>query len=387
MGPALLSLMVVMLRLSWRPGSSDARHDGVVSSRIRVAYTLEQLWHRVPGGTAVAALRVAEALLRRGDIDLIGVAGRHSGPPDPAWSAPVPVRPLRVGPPLLYDAWLRIGRPRVESVVDQVDVVHSTTLIPAATRRPHVVTLHDLAWRHDPGQFTPRGVSVFDRSLRQIIRRADLVLCASRATIGDAIAAGIPEERLRLVPLGVDPTPVGVGEIERVRQAHALPADYLLFVGTVEPRKNLGRLVRAVALVPDAPPLVVAGAPGWGDVTDVDGADVRFLGFVSDADKTALYAGAAALCYPSEREGFGLPVLEAMAQGAPVVTSRGTSTEEVAGGAGVLVDPFDVDDIARGIIDALERRDELSTAGRAHAATCSWDTAAALTVAAYEELA
>jgi glycosyltransferase involved in cell wall biosynthesis len=388
MGPALLSLMTEMLRLSWRRRSSGGGHDGVVTSRIRVAYTLEQLWHRVPGGTAVAALRVAEALLRRDDIDLVGVAGRHPDPPEAVWSPPIPVRQLRLGPPLLYDAWLRLGRPRVESVVDGADVVHSTTLIPAATRRPHVVTLHDLAWRHDPDQFTRRGVSVFERSLHQIVRRADLVLCASRATIGDAVAAGVPEERLRLVPLGVDPTPVGADEVERVRRSYGLPAEYLLFVGTVEPRKNLGRLVRAIAQVPDAPPLVVAGAPGWGDV-GVDAAthaDVRFLGFVSEADKAALYAGTAAFCYPSEREGFGLPVLEAMAQGAPVVTSRGTSTDEVAGGAGVLVDPFDVDDIARGVTDALSQRDALSAAGRAHAATCRWDTTAALTIAAYQEL-
>ena len=374
-----------MLRLSWRGRSSDAGHDGEVSSRIRVAYTLEQLWHRVPGGTAVAARRVAEALLRRGDVDLVGVAGRHGSPPDPAWSPPVPVRSLRIGAPLLYDAWLRLGWPRVESVVADADVVHSTTLIPAATRRPHVVSLHDLAWRHDPAQFTARGVRVFDRSLRRIIDRADLVLCASRSTVVDAIAAGIPEERLRLVPLGVDLTSVGEDEIARVREVHRLPPDYLLFVGTVEPRKNLGRLTRALARLPDAPPLVVAGAPGWGEAGAVDG-DVRFLGFVSEADKTALYAGAVAFCYPSEREGFGLPVLEAMAQGTPVVTSRGTSTEEVADGAAVLVDPFDVDDIARGLAEALARRGELSVAGRRRAAACSWDTTAALTVAAYEEL-
>jgi glycosyltransferase involved in cell wall biosynthesis len=386
MGPALLSLMEVMLRVSWHRPPSGAGHDGVVSSRIRVAYTLEQLWHRVPGGTAVAALRVAEALLRRDDVDLVGVAGRHGAPPEPSWASPMPVRALRIGPPLLYDAWLRLGWPRVESVVGDADVVHSTTLIPAATRRPHVVSLHDLAWRHDPDQFTRRGVRVFDRSLRQIMRRADLVLCASRSTIVDAVAAGVPEERLRLVPLGVDTTPVADGEVARVRIAHGLPSDYLLFVGTVEPRKNLARLVRAIARVPDAPPLVVAGAPGWGDVAVADD-DVRFLGFVSEADKAALFAGAAAFCYPSEREGFGLPVLEAMAQGAPVVTSRGTSTEEVADGAAVLVDPFDVDDIARGVVEALERREELSVAGQGRAAACSWDTTAALTAAAYEELA
>jgi len=113
---------------------------------------------------------------------------------------------------------------------------------------------------------------------------------------------------------------------------------------------------------------------------------VRLLGFVSDRDRDALYAGADAFVYPSLREGFGLPVAEAMAHGTPVVTSRGTATEEVAGGAAVLVDPTDVDDIAAGIVQALADSDQLIAAGYERADELTWERTAADTVAAYEEV-
>jgi glycosyltransferase involved in cell wall biosynthesis len=134
-------------------------------------------------------------------------------------------------------------------------------------------------------------------------------------------------------------------------------------------------------------PLVVAGAAGWGDVGTVDHGDTLFLGFIADADLAPLYAAATVFAYPSEREGFGLPVAEAMAQGAAVVTSRGTSTEEVAGGAAVLVDPFDVDDIARGLIEAADRSHALAAAARQRAAELTWARSAELTLAVYRELA
>jgi glycosyltransferase involved in cell wall biosynthesis len=113
---------------------------------------------------------------------------------------------------------------------------------------------------------------------------------------------------------------------------------------------------------------------------------VRFVGFVPDADLAGLYAGAEVFCYPSEREGYGLPVLEAMAQGTPVVTSRGTATEETAGGAAVLVDPLDPDDIARGIVEARAHRSTLSEKGVARADDASWSETARLTADAYREL-
>ncbi len=175
-------------------------------------------------------------------------------------------------------------------------------------------------------------------------------------------------------------------EIDRVRRRYLLPDAFVLFVGTLEPRKNLARLAEAMRRPGMPGPLVVAGAEGWGDVGTVDHGDTLFLGFIPDADLAALYAAATVFAYPSEREGFGLPVAEAMAQGAAVVTSRGTSTEEVAGGAAVLVDPLDVDDIARGVVEASDRRAELTIAGRRQAATLTWERSAELTLAVYREL-
>ena len=139
-----------------------------------MAYTLEQCWHRVPGGTAVAALRVAEAMTAQLDVRLIGVAGRHRRlPPDP-WIPSIIVERLPLPAPWLYETWLRGNWPPVEMATGPIDVTHATTLIPCPTSAKLVVTLHDLAWRHEPAHFTRHGVRVFRRSLEHIRRRADL---------------------------------------------------------------------------------------------------------------------------------------------------------------------------------------------------------------------
>ncbi|MBI5089441.1 MAG: glycosyltransferase family 4 protein [Actinobacteria bacterium] len=355
---------------------------------MRVAYTLEQCWHDVPGGTAVAALRVAEAMAMHDDVRLIGVAGRHQHlPPDP-WTPPIPIAHLPIGSPWLYQTWLRFGWPKVERATGHVDVAHATGLIPCPTDAPLVVTLHDLAFLHTPEHFSRIGVSVFRASLDVIRRRAAIVLCSSQATLDDVSFAGIESARLRLVPLGVDVDEASPDDVARVRQLYRLPEQYLLFVGTVEPRKNLRGLVAALAMLDDPLPLVVAGAEGWGEIglDAAAAASVRFLGLVPSDDLGALYAGAHLFCYPSEREGYGLPVLEAMAQGVPVVTSAGTATEETAGSAAVLVDPTDPADIARGITEAIARHAELSAKGVARAHKLTWSQTAALTAAVYREL-
>ena len=354
---------------------------------VRVAYTLEQCWHRVPGGTGVAALRIATALSNHDDIRLIGVAGRHRRLPAENWVPSIPVAHLPIASPWLYETWLRWQWPKVEVATGPVDVAHATTLIPCPPDARLVVTLHDLAFLHEPRHFTRHGVRVFHQSLDVIRRRADLVLCCSQATMDDCERVGIGADLLRLVPLGVETSRATDDDVARVRAAHSLPERYLLFVGTIEPRKNLRGLVAAHSRLPDAPPLVVAGATGWGDSGITGAKGVQFIGFVPAADLPGLYAGAEAFCYPSEREGYGLPVLEAMAQGAPVVTSRGTATEETAGGAAVLVDPFDTDDIARGIDEAMRRARELRAKGLARAQKRSWAAAASLTADAYRELA
>ncbi|MEM8619669.1 MAG: glycosyltransferase family 1 protein [Actinomycetota bacterium] len=351
---------------------------------LRVAYTLEQCWHPVPGGTAVAALRVAEALRARSDVELHQVAGRHPKLPQSEYRPTGELAMLPLNRPLLYETWNRLNWPKVESVIGEIHIAHATALVPCGTSAPLVVTVHDLAFLHDPSQFSRHGVRTMRHSLKSIAERADRVLCSSVATLEDCVRAGIGQERVRHVPLGVDIVDVRDADIERVRRRYRLPTEFVLFVGTLEPRKNLPRLV--TALDGATLPLVVAGAPGWGDRPDLNRAHVLPVGFVDSADLPALYAAAAVFAYPSEREGFGLPVAEAMSHGTPVVTSRGTSTEEVAGGAAILVDPFDPADIRRGIDDALDRTDDLTRRGRSRAQELSWAATADATVAVYREL-
>jgi glycosyltransferase involved in cell wall biosynthesis len=350
---------------------------------LRVAYTLEQCWHDVPGGSATAALNVARRLVARSDIELIAVAGRHRHRPDAAFQSPVEVRALPLARPWLYEAWNRLEWPRVERAAGAIDVCHSTVAIPAATKAPHVVTIHDVAFVRTPERFTAHGARVMKRGLERC-RRADLVICPSAATQADLVDMGFDERRIRVVPWGVEAAPVDEADVVRVRSTYSLPDRFVLYVGTVEPRKNVPRLAQAAAAAAVPMPLVVAGAPGWGE-SGVTVDPVHFLGFVPDRDLPALYASATVFAYPSLDEGFGLPVAEAMAYGLPVVTSRGTATEETAGGAAVLVDPTDVESIRDGLATALASADEWTARGHARAAELSWDATAEATVSAYRE--
>lgn len=353
---------------------------------MRVAYTLEQCWHRVPGGTAAAALAVARRLATRPDLELVGVSARHRQPAPSPWTPPIETKALPLPRPALYESWLRLHTPPVQLATGDVDVIHATTIIVPPHSAPLVVTIHDLAFLHEPGHFTARGARVFRRSLELVKRKADLVLASSLATMEDCEAAGIPVDRLRHVQLGVELTPVDHGAVATMRRRYGLERRYLFFVGTLEPRKNLSRLVDAVERLDTDHVLAVAGLDGWGGAAPPASDKVRLLGFVSDRDRDALYAGADAFIYPSIREGFGLPVAEAMAHGTPVVTSRGTATEEVAGGAGVLVDPTDAESIADGIERALADSARLIAAGRARAAELTWERTAVATAAAYGEV-
>jgi alpha-1,3-rhamnosyl/mannosyltransferase len=215
------------------------------------------------------------------------------------------------------------------------------------------------------------------RVVPAMLQAAARVIAVSEFTASELEALlRVPREKIRVVPNAVDAAFTTAGP-------HA-EGDYALAVGTLEPRKNLPRAIEAAGRAGLA--LRVAGARGWGGV-EARGADVTWLGEIDDEELARQYRGARCLVYPSLYEGFGIPVLEAMACGTPVVTTAGGATEEVAGGAAVLVDPLDSASIAAGIDEASRRRDELRELGFARAAAFSWEHTASRTREVYEEIA
>jgi glycosyltransferase involved in cell wall biosynthesis len=361
----------------------------------RVAVTVEQCWHRVPGGTATSALDSLRALQAHTDLDLVGVSARHSAPPGPEWVPPVPVRALPLPRLALYEAWHRLRRPAVQAATGPVDVIHATGMAVPPRSAPLVVTVHDLAFLDDPDLFTPRGVSFFGRCIDLARRHADLVVCPSQATVDHCAAVGFDPGRLRLVPWGIHVEASGEDDVAAVRRRHGIERPYVLWTGTVEPRKNVPVLVEAFArLGRDDLDLVLAGPEGWNDelarVAGSAGERVRRTGFVPAADLRALYAGASLFAFPSRVEGFGLPVLEAMAQGTPVVTSAGTATAEVVGDsdAGLLVPPGDLDALTAALDGLLSDPAELERRGaaaRERAKAFSWARTAGRLAAVYDE--
>ncbi len=258
------------------------------------------------------------------------------------------------------------------------DVLHCPTYRgPVRSALPLVVTVHDLAVYRHPGAFNRWTRLYSPRVVPRVVRAARRVIAVSDFTKRELVELlRVPEDKIRVIPNAVDDvfTPDGP----------AADGTYVLAVGTLEPRKNLARLVEAMRGI-DAE-LLVAGMRGWGEVSMSDNG-VRYAGEVSDEELARLYRGAMCVAYPSLYEGFGIPVLEAMACGAPVVTSSHTAMAEVADGAAVLVDAHDPSEIAAGIERAVARRDELVPRGLDRARAFRWDAVADATVAVYREAA
>jgi glycosyltransferase involved in cell wall biosynthesis len=258
------------------------------------------------------------------------------------------------------------------------DVLHCTTYRgPVRTRIPLVVTVHDLAVFRHPGAF-PRWTRAYSRAVvPRVLRAARRILAVSEFTASELEELlDIPRERIDVTPNAAD----AVFSPDGPRA----DGDYVLAVGTLEPRKNLARTIEAAGRL--GVELRIVGARGWGGI-EARGGHVRWLGETSDEELARQYRGALCVAYPSLYEGYGIPVLEAMACGAPVVTSAGGATEEVAGSAAVLVDPRDAGAIAEGMTEAIARRDELRARGLERARAYSWDETARLTVEAYRKAA
>jgi glycosyltransferase involved in cell wall biosynthesis len=296
-------------------------------------------------------------------------------------------------------------RRELDATLADLDVLHLSDVTQFAPARASLVsTVYDLTPILFPDWHTPQNRALFERKMRYVRERRQTVIAISEQTRRDLIKTlGIPEEQIHVVYGSADPRfrPLrDRDQIGRAMHKYGIPgAGYILYVGTLEPRKNLVRLVKAYASALDnygeaMPSLVLAGSKGWfyeeifHSVERLGlGQRVILTGFVDDEDVPALYNGALLFVYPSLYEGFGIPVLEAMACGVPVITSNTSSLPEIVGEAGVLVDPMDADALAAALVALVgdpERRAALRTAGLARAALFSWERAARETMVVYD---
>lgn len=285
-----------------------------------------------------------------------------------------------------------------------VHLCHFTNSVaPLACPVPMLITVHDASLWFYPEYHYPRRLLAMRPLIPAVARRARMVVTVSHQARRDVVQVlGLPPEKVRVVYEAPSPffRPLPPGEwMAAVRERYRLPDRFVLYVGTLEPRKNLVRLVRAVARLNQeagvACGLVLVGPRGWKDeaifaaVAEARRATtVRVVGYVPLEDLRALYNLAAVFAFPSLYEGFGLPVLEAMACGTPVVTSRGGALEEVAGDAALLVDPTDEQALASALATVLTEREvalALRTAGLARAAQFDWQRTAQEMVALYRE--
>lgn len=291
-------------------------------------------------------------------------------------------RGMPVSARLLRQCWLRAPFPPVELFAGLTDVVHGTNFVlPPALRAAGVLTIHDLAFLDSPGDLPPS-----DERLPALVarsaERADMVCTPTRAVAEVVIdRLGLPDEKVMVTPLGIDLAWFTARPpSDTLRRRIGLPKNYLLFVGAAGPRKALDWLLKAHANTPDLPPLVLAG-PGHSSVDE----SVRPIGYLSDVDLRSVMAGASALVLPSRDEGFGLPVLEALACDVPVVCSDVPALREVAGGHATLVPFGDVEAMGAALTDAVATTIDAPTlAGRrTYAAGFTWRRTAELTVEAY----
>ncbi len=285
------------------------------------------------------------------------------------------------------------------------DVTHFFNyIVPPFVHGKTVVTVHDMVLHAYPETMRTRTRLLLQTGLKRSMKRADRIVTDSEFSRSEIIRY-YPDmaEKIRVVPCGVDTAhfqPASAQEIERVRGIHHLPERYFLYLGTLEPRKNLVRLIRAYAMLrekyPDAPALVLAGGKGWqyerifeaSAASDVRG-HILFPSYIPSADMAAVYSGALAFVFPSLYEGFGMPPLEAMACGCPVLTAKAASLPEAVGNAALLCNPLKIKAIARGMELLLTQenlREMLIERGFRRAKEMSWESAAEKLHQVYSEL-
>lgn len=304
--------------------------------------------------------------------------------------------PLRGDRPLLRILWEQALQP-VALRRAGVDLVHAPVNVgPLLRTCPLVVTVHDLSFLLYPETFRPAQRLYQSVLARHTARHASRIIAVSQSTRADIVRHfGVPQERITVVHNGVDGAfrPYPAGEVEAFRRERGLPERFLLCVATLEPRKNIVRLLEALARVPGAPPLVLCGGKGWYYETIFAAIErlglsgrVHMPGYIPAAELPLWYNAASWFIYPSLYEGFGLPALQALACGTPSIVSRASSLPEVVGDAAILVDPLDVEALAETLAHALSDPGlaaALRQAGPERARHFSWTRTAEETVAVY----
>lgn len=368
---------------------------------MRVAFYVDQLFYRQPGGIATylkGLLPRLAPLLGDEPVLFYHHPGREC---DREAGLPGRKAPLGMARETAALLWHTVGFPRIERLLGSMDLLHLPSLFFVSSRAPLVATVHDLAVLRFPHLFPYRWRVLHGRALRLIFGRARLILCDSASTEADLLAAfpGRSRPATRVVPLGVEPPREMAEDEVRARLGRmGLRPGYLLYVGTLEPRKNLSRLASAWRKVTERGvagerELVLVGPMGWLGEREREQVlslpNFRWLGYRSPDDLEALYRGADVFVYPSLYEGFGLPVLEAMARGIPVVASSTPALVEVSGDAALFPDPLSEEEIARAIEELLrdeEARRELARAGTKRASAFTWERTAQMTYESYLEV-
>jgi glycosyltransferase involved in cell wall biosynthesis len=295
-------------------------------------------------------------------------------------------------PPRLMDfIWNSLHILPVERLIGQVDLVHTADWTEPPSSLPKVTTVHDLVPFKYPHHSHQLIRNAHKKRLSWVTKESNAIIAVSQSTKNDLVSIlKVPEDKITVIYEAAEslysPQPPSI--INAIKRKYKLKEDYIFSLSTLEPRKNQKSLIKAFQIVKKTHPdlkLVIAGRTGWGDELQPQ-KDVIFLGFTPDADLPALYSGCLTYALPSLYEGFSLSQLQAMACGAPVVTSNVSSMPEVVGRAGILVDPENVSSIAAGIIKAIEKRALLSDKSLKRSKQFSWKQTAQQTHQLYQKV-